>query len=342
MMLEFIDHVQRLRLLNRPFAIATVIAVRGSASAKPGSKALIDETGKNVWGWVGGGCAETFVGRNAVEAMSDGMTRIVEADLDDEIFGLGMPCGGVMDVYIEPQKPIEILSVHGESDTHEMALHLARAMGFKPRFETGTSEVRGSALERSVYAVAKAVAGKRGASFTSLQSKRDLLSGQKPVDKKDRRSTALSEFVVVGSSRITEELAKFGAILRWPVRVYGWNLDSNQYPKTATLEMSDAGFTNFSVRPDSWVVVASHHKGDHDFIRQSLESGAAYVGLVASPKRSGLIFDHLGEQSSTRNLDLVSAPAGLEMFCSGPQEIALSIAAEVIERKNGRNESLLG
>ena len=64
----FEERVAHLRESGEPFAIATVIAVRGSASAKPGSKALIDQAGKNIWGWVGGGCAESFVAQNAVRS----------------------------------------------------------------------------------------------------------------------------------------------------------------------------------------------------------------------------------------------------------------------------------
>lgn len=107
---------------RRPFAVATVIRVLGSASAKPGSKALIDETGRNVHGWVGGGCAESLVREEALAAIAEGATRIVEVDLDDEVLGVGMPCGGRMEVYIEPHLPPKTLLIAGHN---RLARHLA-------------------------------------------------------------------------------------------------------------------------------------------------------------------------------------------------------------------------
>jgi len=87
---------------RRPFAVATVVAVRGSASARVSSKAVFDENGKNVWGWIGGGCAEIFVAQNCLESIDERQGRIVEADLDDEILGLGIPCGGIMTILSNP------------------------------------------------------------------------------------------------------------------------------------------------------------------------------------------------------------------------------------------------
>src|SRR5258708_13065779 len=79
-----------LKLRGEPFAIATVIGVQGSGSAKPGSKVIIDTDGRVVLGWVGGGCAESTVCHEALESMTDGKVRVINVDLPDEAFG--MPC----------------------------------------------------------------------------------------------------------------------------------------------------------------------------------------------------------------------------------------------------------
>ena len=122
MLSHFTEILQDYIARRRPFAVATVIRVLGSASAKPGSKALIDETGRNVHGWVGGGCAESLVREEALAAMAEGATRIVEVDLDDEVLGVGMPCGGQMEVYIEPHLPPKTLFIAGHN---RLAQHLA-------------------------------------------------------------------------------------------------------------------------------------------------------------------------------------------------------------------------
>lgn len=331
---NYYELVQFLKKENKPFALATVIAVKGSASAKPGSKAIFNEEGKNIWGWVGGGCAESFVAKNAMESMSDGQTRIVQADLDDEIFGLGMPCGGIMDVYIEPQKPIEKITVKGPLDIKEITMHLSRNMGFDSEFiEEGVSYKKIPAIENGVYSVAHAIAKERQENFQSLKKNRKVFPEADHVNESDLNQ--FSELLIIGSSRITEELAKLGVILKWPVRVYGWNLDKNNYPASVTVVESDSGFTNFQVKAHSAVIVASHHKGDHDFIRNSIASGAGYVGLIASTKRSGLILEHLRSlDMNYTDLSKVHAPAGLELKCLDPQEIALSCLSEIIEIKN--------
>ena len=98
-----------------------------------------------------------------------------------------------------------------------------------------------------------------------------------------------SEFLVLGHSRITEELATLGALLGWPTRVYGLNADASSYPKSVIVERALPDYEGLSVKKDSFVIVASHHKGDHHYIASALNAGASYVGMVASRKRASLV-----------------------------------------------------
>ena len=127
---EFLDHLFALRELNVPYAVATVIDVAGSTSAKAGSKALIDQNGRVVTGWVGGGCAESTTCQAAERCMQNGETEIIEIDLDDEVLGAGMPCGGHMRVYIEPSLPKPSVWIMGHGAVAEQICHLADLMGF--------------------------------------------------------------------------------------------------------------------------------------------------------------------------------------------------------------------
>src|SRR5579883_2117552 len=101
-MQDVLDLLCRLRDSEEPCVLATVVETRGSVSARTGSKAVIDRRGKVIAGWVGGGCAQATVCHTALECLRDGEPRIVDLDLDDEVLGTGMPCGGVMRVYVEP------------------------------------------------------------------------------------------------------------------------------------------------------------------------------------------------------------------------------------------------
>ena len=115
---------------GKPFAIATVVRVEGSSSARVGSKAIIDRDGKIVTGWVGGGCAEGAVRHEARQCIEKERPQLITLDMTDEILGVGMPCGGVMDVYIEPVVPKPQLLLIGHGAIAEALSRLGALLGF--------------------------------------------------------------------------------------------------------------------------------------------------------------------------------------------------------------------
>lgn len=114
---------------RKSFALAIVIEVLGSASARPGSKAVFDTEGTLLTGWVGGGCAESTVAHAAVDCLQTGQTQIVDVNLDDEVLGAGMPCGGHMRVYVEPIIPEPILWILGHGGAAESLCRLGGEIG---------------------------------------------------------------------------------------------------------------------------------------------------------------------------------------------------------------------
>lgn len=310
---ELLALQQEFEKREEPYALATVVAVKGSASAKAGSKCLISREGKNIWGWVGGGCAESFTITNALEAMEEGVPRIITADLDDEVFGLGMPCGGVMEIYVEPRLPRVTLEIQGERSPALDAL--VAHYHFHAHYLGGKRlDAPAEILRELAFAIARA----RNIKMNSLTL------GPKGATSAPPSPT---ELLILGHSRITQELAKLGALLGWPTRVYGIGMEKNLYPSTVRAMEAQPEYAGLEIKPGSFVVVASHHKGDHHYIKSALEVGAAYVGLVASAKRAKLVFDFLG---GVENLSSVKSPAGLHLQCKNPGEIALSIIAELI------------
>lgn len=130
-MQEILDLLTRLREAEEPCAIATVVETRGSVSAQTGSKAVIGREGKIIAGWVGGGCAQSTVCHTALEALKDGEARIVDLDLDDEVLGTGMPCGGAMRVYVEPMLPKPKLWLLGYGRVAECLCRMGALLGFR-------------------------------------------------------------------------------------------------------------------------------------------------------------------------------------------------------------------
>jgi xanthine dehydrogenase accessory factor len=115
---------------HQPFAIATVVRVEGSSSARRGSKALIAQDGKIILGWVGGGCAESAVRSEAVKCIQSEKPSLITLDMQDEVLGVGMPCGGMMDVYIEPVVPQPQLVIAGHGRIAETLASLGNLLNF--------------------------------------------------------------------------------------------------------------------------------------------------------------------------------------------------------------------
>src|SRR4051812_26242158 len=92
------------QLGDAPCALATVINVEGSAYRRPGARMLLTPAGRS-WGMVSGGCLESDIMDHARRALQSGQPRIVRYDStseDDIVFGTGLGCNGIIDVFIEP------------------------------------------------------------------------------------------------------------------------------------------------------------------------------------------------------------------------------------------------
>ncbi len=128
--MDFYSKAAEFASLRQPFATATVVRVEGSSSARRGSKALIDSQGKIVMGWVGGGCAESAVRSEALKCIRSEQPALITLDMQDEVLGVGMPCGGIMEVYIEPVLPQPELVIAGHGRIAETLAGLGHLMNF--------------------------------------------------------------------------------------------------------------------------------------------------------------------------------------------------------------------
>jgi xanthine dehydrogenase accessory factor len=127
---EFYSKAAELARQGKPFVTATIVRVEGSSSAKRGSRAIIDGQGKIVLGWVGGGCAESTVRHEALKCIELGRPELITLDMTDELLGVGMPCGGKMDVYIEPVLPQPELLIVGHGRIAEVLATIAQLLNF--------------------------------------------------------------------------------------------------------------------------------------------------------------------------------------------------------------------
>lgn len=128
---DFLDLRLDLRDRREPYAVATVVEVLGSSSAAVGSAAVIDRRANLLTGWVGGGCAEGMVRQAALDCLQRGEPTMIDIDLNDEVFGAGMPCGGRMRVFIDPVMPPPRLWLMGQGLIAESLCAIGAILGLE-------------------------------------------------------------------------------------------------------------------------------------------------------------------------------------------------------------------
>ncbi|HEV2272622.1 MAG TPA: XdhC family protein [Acidobacteriaceae bacterium] len=171
---------------GRPFAFATVVRVEGSSSARRGSKAIIDASGRLLLGWVGGGCAESAVRSEALKSIETERPRMITVDMTDEELGVGMPCGGKMDVFIEPVLPRPELLVVGHGRIAETLATLGSLMGFSVAVNDPAAEREAFPLADHLitedFDLTESPIGPKSFVVIATQHKRDHLWLKKALD----------------------------------------------------------------------------------------------------------------------------------------------------------------
>ena len=142
--------------------------------------------------------------------------------------------------------------------------------------------------------------------------------------------------VVVGHLPVAEALVALGKDLGYTVSAICLE-EASQGFNRADRMLDILDFSPLSLTPDSYIVVASHGNYDEDALSAALRTPAAYVALVASKKRSAAVLDYLRDCGLTADqLARLKYPAGLDLGAVTPEEIALSIMAEIMQLRRSR------
>jgi len=149
---------------------------------------------------------------------------------------------------------------------------------------------------------------------------------------------AQPHLVVVGHLATAEALVRLGKGLGWRVSLLGLEVTRERFPDADQL-IDELDFSRVKVSKSTHVVVASHGNYDEDMLVAALQSESPYVALIASKKRSQAILQYLNESNLTKEqIARLKYPAGLDFGAVTPEEIALSILAEIIQRRRRGNE----
>ena len=142
---------------------------------------------------------------------------------------------------------------------------------------------------------------------------------------------------ILGGGHIGLVLANIGKIAGFKIIVidnrpeYASAARFPEADQTIVAEYSEV-FEKLAIDSSSYIVIITHgHKGDEASLAEALGTKAKYIGMIGSKKKNAAVFEHLVKKGFPREqLEKVHAPIGLSIYAQTPEEIAISIMAEII------------
>ncbi|GAA2894413.1 MULTISPECIES: XdhC/CoxI family protein [Streptomyces] len=362
-MLDIAEELNRWVEQGRDFAVATVVAVGGSAPRRPGAALAVDAEGTAI-GSVSGGCVEGAVYELCEQALRDGETVLESFGYsDDDAFAVGLTCGGVIDILVTPVRAADPVRPVVASALTAAAQGEAAAVA---RIVSGPRELTGRALlvrpdgsydggfgahpelDRTVAAEAGAFldAGRTGTLEIGEQGSR---CGA-PLRVLVESSVPPPRMIVFGAIDFASALVRIGKFLGYHVTV----CDARPVFATRTrfpdadeivVEWPHRYLEDTDVDARTVLCVLTHDaKFDVPLLKLALRLPVAYVGAMGS-RRTHLDRNTRLREVGVTELELsrLHSPIGLDLGARTPEETALSIASEIVAgRRGGSGVSLTG
>jgi xanthine dehydrogenase accessory factor len=334
-------------------ALATVVATWGSSPRKVGAKMAISADG-DISGSVSGGCVEGAVVEEALAALQEGRGRLLHFGVADETaWEVGLACGGTIEVFVEPLSPahFDLTAQAAEADRSVCTVTVIggpdSAIGQKASLVLDGSE---SAITPDDSSLAEPL----------LTSARDALTLDRPIRTSVASPTdpgqqldvfadvtpALPLLIMIGGVHIAVALGELGRVLGYrtvvidPRKSFG---SEARFPMVDQLltDWPDVALKSLPLTPSTSVAVLTHDpKIDDRALLVALPSRAGYVGALGSRKTQAKRRTRLSEAGlSETELSRLRGPIGLSIGAQTPEEIALSIMAEVVAVRHTPAES---
>lgn len=299
-------------------ALATVARARGSTPVPAGTKMLVGAEGRLI-GSVGGGCVEAEVIGAALEAQRRRAPTLLTHHLNADLAGdLGLSCGGTVDIFVEPLvAEASYVSVLESAATAESGLvrtatewTSAPVKTFEP-LRTGSVSGAAATLTRDGRFMEERL----------IQAPRVFVFGAGHVGAAIARAAAAAGFRVV----IIDDRAEYADPSRFAesVGVLAGGVDDAlmRYPLTAA---------------DAVVIATRGHRNDALILERVATSPAGYVGLLGSGRKKVVVTKGLKAAGvPAKSLQRVRVPVGLAIGAVTPEEIAVSVVAELIAWRRG-------
>ena len=312
-------------------ALASVAKRRGSLPMSATAKMLVSASGARI-GTVGGGCLEAEITERALEVLERRVPAASEHTLNAELAGdYGLTCGGTALMFIEPVIVDPTLA----------AIH-AECAGLLARGERG---MLATALDWSA-GPAKVLLTQSGAYIgsneTSLRAALDATIGDGEEQRFGdgifaERVAGAPRLIVFGGGHVGARVAEAAAFAGWRVTVVDDRpdfADPRRLPfaeRSVLCDFHDLPAT-LGLDAETFVVVATRgHQHDALIVEQVARHDLRYLGMLGSRRKVALTWRVLETAGVPRpRLDAIHAPVGLSIGADTPEEIAVSIVAEMI------------
>jgi xanthine dehydrogenase accessory factor len=333
---------------EKRLALATIVEAEGSTPQVPGASAIFAAHGL-VAGTVGGGVLEGRTQALALSCLKDKRPRLAEFRLDaDPGDKEGAICGGSATVLIDPlvadARPAFELALEGFRKRRP-GLLLTMIRPFEGEFvHTSREWLPESSFAEPSRPHARAIpapdlAAVLASASPKLWKLEDFSAFAEPV-------RPLPRLVIAGAGHVGRAVARLGNLLDFEVTVID---DRAEFANTNNIPEADGvivGDIAAAVRavPDSpdnfFVIVTRGHEKDAEALRAAIGRGAAYVGMIGSRTKVDLMRREFLEAgwATAEEWAKVRAPIGLEIRSKTVEEIAVSIAAELVLVRGGGKE----
>jgi len=334
---------------NNVLSLATIVETKGSSPQIPGSSAVFSSSGL-VMGTLGGGILESRSLQKSMEAIKNTYSLLVEFDLTSESFSEEEAiCGGQVKVLIDAMP-----DRHSEIFRNLAASHKKRIPGV---LTTVFSTAPDRKAHISRYWIDNDHIENFNINLPFIFPKKellDVLSKKKPKLQRIEDNLfpeanlenflflepifPLPQLVIAGAGHIGQAVAHLGALLNFDVTVIDDRSEyanSERFPESDHIIVGDIGQTvkDFPVSSDTYIVIVTRgHSYDAEVLKNCISSSAAYVGMIGSRRKIVLLKGKFLTEgwASQEELDRIHAPIGLEINSKTIEEIAVSIAAQLV------------
>jgi xanthine dehydrogenase accessory factor len=356
-MRDILEHVTQWYRSGERFALATVVNTFRSAPRQPGAAMAVSADGEAV-GSISGGCVEAAVYELARDVIATGHAAVQRYGVtDDDAFAVGLTCGGIIDVLLQPVdatsfpefEAVARAVEHGQPVTTAAVTtageHLGRQLLVWPDHVSGS--LGDARLDAAVTEDAVAMLG-RGVTAVRRYG---------PRGERRREDVAVflqcfappARMLVFGAIDFAAAVARIGTFLGYQVTVCDARpifATRKRFPDAHEVVVSwpHRYLASATVEETTAICVLTHDpKFDVPLLKEALKTPAHYIGVMGSRRTHVDRVERLREEGVTDGqIARLHSPIGLDLGASTPEETAVSIAAELIASRTSGSGRPLG